>query len=185
VRSTWLSSLHYEVVAADGSARPFGALDEVAQLPGGPAAWSPSGRLAVVEASGSIALLGADGTAERIPLPIGAAGGLAWSNDGERLAIVDSQSPVMVVVRDGAAPEAVPLDPSDMGLDPEMGMLGPVAWSPDGRDLDFMANSWQDAPAASIWSVEPTSGDAVLLVEGVDGYRFDVNGATNPGGRAR
>ena len=90
----------------------------------------------------------------------------------------------MVIDGDGAS-RVLAIDQTALSLTPDIGGIGPVDWSPDGQRILFMANPDQDAPAAAIWSVDLAGGDLQQLVGGVDGYRFDVAGAPDAGGRGR
>lgn len=185
---------HYIVFAADGSARTFGTL--LIPDPYGPFAWAPDGHFALARGIGSeVAVLSADGdlrTAGLPTVPVPAtlrAGWMAWSPDGTRLAVAmrgDTPSAGRIVVVDGdGTSRTLPIDQTALSFTSQIGGVGAVDWSPDGQRILFMTNPNEDAPASAIWSVDLAGGDLKELVTGVDGYRFDVAGTPDAGGRGR
>lgn len=135
---------------------------------GGRTTWNPDGSLAAVETSSPVgptqlAIVRADGgTVDEI-----AAGGAAWSPDGQRLAYVDYDARALVLV-DGEE-EPIALTVTDLGVP------GSLAWSPDGMRMAFIAIDCPECPPdgpivgeppMSVFVFEPPGGAVIKVADG-------------------
>jgi TolB protein len=91
----------------------------------------------------------------------------AWSPDGERIAFLrdtidslDVYSDIWIMAADGADP--VPLELPLLGF----GLIGGIAWSPDGTRIAFGSHPSSLPQNHGIWVVDADGTDPVKLVSG-------------------
>jgi Tol biopolymer transport system component len=162
------TSSRYLLVATDGSGSRWLTSDGTFEQSNSFLAWAPDGRIAVPMPT-AVAVGTAAGEWQAVPIPIEPVW-LAWSPDGSRLAASGTGAGVALIASDGTS-----IVRGTGVEDGCAGISGPIGWSSDGERLLFLQDSLRDAPAASLWTVNADGTHCQVLLEGIDGYAFDVN----------
>lgn len=167
---------------SSAGAEPFAPLNEEAECVGCHAVSSTSGRIAAVLNTGTGPVVVKTFDGDDVPIPAVNASFVAWSPDGNRLAVSYNDRDIYLI-----DVEAGSLEPLAGASEPDVVETMP-AWSPDGRTLAFVRAPGEGMTTAGVdlpsdIYVIPTEGGEAELLAGASGEGFNYYPAYSPDGR--